>query len=159
MNVAAAQLLEEASVQFALVAEVRWPLAQVKMRRLNEELRQVRQLLTNPCDADHSSLRQEVEAQRERLVAVIERTCRGCEARALLWKKFAGGRAEAPGQRSVDELKAFQDWIGADTSDAIASVLISVVFFAAGPFFAGRARARVATQPLRVPQLLPETDT
>jgi hypothetical protein len=47
--------------------------------------------------------------------------------------------------------------VGADTSDVIASVLISAVFFLAGPFFARRARVRVAPRPLQAPHALPES--
>jgi len=47
--------------------------------------------------------------------------------------------------------------VGADTSDVIASVLIGIVFFLAGPFFARKARARVAPSPLLAPHALPES--
>jgi len=54
--------------------------------------------------------------------------------------------------------RLWQQWgrLGADTSDRLASVLISLVFFLAGPIFARRARARVAPRPLRAPHALPE---
>lgn len=47
--------------------------------------------------------------------------------------------------------------LGADASEAIASVLLGAVFFLAGPFFSRRARARVAPRPLRAPLAQPES--
>jgi len=63
---------------------------------------------------------------------------------------------------AVDKARRRQLWtawkrIGADTSDLIASVLLSIVFFVAGPFFARRAHKRVAPRPLRAPHALPES--
>lgn len=47
--------------------------------------------------------------------------------------------------------------LGAGASEGIAAVLIGAVFFLAGPFFAARARARVAPRPLRAAPARPET--
>lgn len=55
--------------------------------------------------------------------------------------------------------RAWSQWrqVGADTGDRIASVLIGIVFFLAGPFFARRARKRVAPRALRAPHAVPES--
>lgn len=88
-----------------------------------------------------------------------EEAAHASDTRALMQSTLGSADAVTTSLAQAWRQRMWDGWlrIGADTSDIIASVLISIVFFLAGPFFAGRARARVATRPLRSPQALPES--
>ena len=88
-----------------------------------------------------------------------EEAAHAAGTRALMQSTLGSGAAVTESLAQAWRQRLWDGWlrVGADTSNVIASVLISLVFFLAGPFFAWRARSRVAPRPLRSPHALPES--
>ena len=88
-----------------------------------------------------------------------EEAAHSADTRELMRATFGSVDAVTSSMARAWRQRLWDGWrrVGADTSDVIASLLISLVFFLAGPFFARRARVRVAPRPLEAPHALPES--
>jgi len=88
-----------------------------------------------------------------------EEAAHAADTRALMQATLGSADAVTASLAQAWRKRLWDGWLrlGADTSNIIASILISIVFFLAGPFFARRARSRVAPRPLRSPHALPES--